>query len=141
MCGGWVELISEAFSGQLSALSLVRIIAKTNVFPIMRHDRKQEKIGRNLRPKIWGWQQLVVLGLIGVLLPGCTFNLTQVFIPLAYAGMGMCIALLVSPSMAAAIVGFVLGGVIGAAVYNNSLKADLMERQSLSPGLQDGRGQ
>jgi hypothetical protein len=36
---------------------------------------------------------------------------------------------LVSPSVTAAIVGFVLGGFIGAAVYNNSLKADIMERQ------------
>jgi hypothetical protein len=97
-----------------------------------------QKPGKNIRAKTWGWQQFVVLGLIGVLLPGCTVNLTQIFIPLAYAAIGMCIALLVSPSVAAAIVGFVLGGVIGAAVYNNSLKADLMERQSLTPGFREG---
>jgi hypothetical protein len=80
-----------------------------------------------------GWRQFVVFGLILSLLPGCTVNLTQVLIPLAYAGIGMCIALLVSPSATAAVVGFVLGGAIGAAVYNNSLKADLMERQGLNP--------
>ena len=45
-----------------------------------------------------------------MVLPGCNLNLTQVFIPLAYAGIGMCIALLVSPSVTAAVVGFVLGG-------------------------------
>lgn len=78
-------------------------------------------------------------GLICALLPGCTMNLTQVFIPLAYAGIGVGIALLVSPSVSAAVVGFVLGGVIGAAVYNNSLKADLMERQDLTTGFEAGK--
>jgi hypothetical protein len=82
---------------------------------------------------------MLVLGLICVVLPGCSLNLTQVFIPLAYAGIGMGIALLVSPSVTAAVVGFVLGGVIGAAVYNNSLKTDLMERQELLPGFQEGK--
>jgi hypothetical protein len=77
----------------------------------------------------WNWRRLLALGLICALLPGCSINLTRVFIPLAYAGIGMGIALLVSPSVAAAIVGFVLGGIIGAAVYNNSLKTDIMERQ------------
>jgi ABC-type spermidine/putrescine transport system permease subunit I len=79
------------------------------------------------------WRQLVVCAIIFALLPGCTLNLTQIFIPLAYAGIGVGIALLVSPSVSAAVVGFVLGGIIGAAVYNNSLKADLMERQDLTP--------
>jgi hypothetical protein len=104
---------------------------------------KSQKIkkARGIGIMTWGWRQLVVLGLIGALLPGCTVNLTQVLIPLAYAGIGTCIALLVSPSVTAAIVGFVLGGGIGAAVYNNSLKADLMERQSLNPRLRDGEGQ
>jgi uncharacterized membrane protein len=82
---------------------------------------------------------MLVLGLLCVVLPGCNLNLTQVFIPLAYAGIGMCIALLVSPSVTAAVVGFVMGGVIGAAVYNNSLKTDLMERQELIPGFQEGK--
>ncbi|MBM4289569.1 MAG: hypothetical protein FJ135_15750 [Deltaproteobacteria bacterium] len=79
----------------------------------------------------WGWRQVLALGLICVLLPGCNLNLTQVFIPLGYAAIGLCIALLVSPSVSAAIVGFVLGGIIGAAIYNNSLKSDIMERSSL----------
>lgn len=86
-----------------------------------------------------GWRQLLVVGLICALLPGCALNPTQVFIPLAYAGIGMCIALLVSPSVTAAIVGFAMGGIIGAAVYNNSLKTDLMERQDLMPRFQDGK--
>jgi hypothetical protein len=88
---------------------------------------------------IWGWRQIVVLGLIGALLPGCTLNLTQVFIPLAYASIGVCIALLVSPSVTAAVIGFVMGGIIGAVVYNNSLKTDLMERQGLTPGFRMGK--
>ena len=88
---------------------------------------------------IWGWRQILVLGLICVLLPGCTVNLTQIFIPLAYASIGTCIALLVSPSVTAAVVGFALGGIIGAAVYNNSLKADLMERQGWNSGFQGGK--
>lgn len=105
-----------------------------------RRDIQAQKTGKKIGPRIWGWRQFVVLGLIGVLLPGCTVTLTQVFIPLAYAGIGMCIALLVSPSVAATIVGFVLGGAIGAAVYNNSLKADLMERHNLTPEFQGERG-
>lgn len=79
--------------------------------------------------KAAGWRRMLALGLVCALLPGCSLNLTRVFIPLAYGGIGMGIALLVSPSVSAAIVGFVLGGIIGAAVYNNSLKTDLMERQ------------
>lgn len=80
-------------------------------------------------PRTRSWRQFLALGLICALLPGCSISLTKIFIPLAYAGIGTGIALLVSPSVAAAIVGFVLGGVIGAAIYNNSLKIDIMERQ------------
>lgn len=87
--------------------------------------------GGKTGPGFWGWRRILVLVLIFLVLPGCTLNLTQIFIPLAYAGIGMGIALLVSPSVSAAIVGFVLGGIIGAAVYNNSLKTDLMERPDL----------
>jgi hypothetical protein len=101
----------------------------------MRQRHKAQKSKQESRPVNWGWRQLVVWGIICALLPGCTLNLTQVFIPLAYAGIGVGIALLVSPSLSAAVVGFVLGGIIGAAVYNNSLKADLMERQELTPDL------
>ncbi len=73
--------------------------------------------------------RLLTLALICCLLSGCGLNAVQVFIPMAYAGIGTCIALLVSPSLTAAIIGFALGAIIGAAVYNNSLKADIMERQ------------
>jgi hypothetical protein len=102
----------------------------------MLRNQKTKKSRKAVLPLTWGWRQLLVVGLICVLLPGCTLNLTQIFIPLAYAGIGMCIALLVSPSVTAAIVGFVLGGIIGAAVYNNSLKTDLMERPDMLQGFQ-----
>ncbi len=99
--------------------------------------RKTKRGRKKADPGIWGWRQMLVLGLICILLPGCNLNLTQIFIPLAYAGIGMCIALLVSPSVTAAIVGFVMGGIIGAAVYNNSLKTDLMEPPDLNLGFQN----
>jgi|GEM_PF-5929262 len=76
-----------------------------------------------------GPSRLLSLALICLLLSGCGLSVTQVFVPLAYAGIGTCIALLVSPSLTAALIGFGLGAIIGAAVYNNSLKADIMERQ------------
>ena len=95
----------------------------------MRHGSFNKHFIRNIWFKKFGWRQMVILGLICALLPGCTLNVARVFIPLAYAGIGMGIALVVSPSVLAAIVGFVMGGVIGAAVYNNSLKTDIMERQ------------
>jgi hypothetical protein len=95
----------------------------------MRQGSKTQEFVKGNKAKNFGWRQVVVLGLICALLPGCAFTAARVFIPLAYAGIGMGIALLVSPSVTAAIVGFVLGGVIGAAVYNNSLKTDIMERQ------------
>ncbi len=95
----------------------------------MRQGSKIQEFVKGNKAKNFGWRQIVVLGLICALLPGCAFTAARVFIPLAYAGIGMGIALLVSPSVPAAIVGFVLGGVIGAAVYNNSLKTDIMERQ------------
>lgn len=84
------------------------------------------------------WQRLWALVLISVLLPGCGLSTTQVLVPLAYAGIGTCVALLVSPSLTAALIGCILGGIIGAAVYNNSLKADLMERQDWHRGFPNG---
>ena len=102
--------MKRAFSEPRAAVRLRMAIKKTNPYP-------------------WSWSRILAIGLICALLPGCSINLTRVFIPLAYAGIGMGIALLVSPSLVAAIVGFVLGGIIGAAVYNNSLKTDIMERQ------------
>ena len=95
----------------------------------MSQGSKIKKFSKGNKSKKFGWRQMVILGLICALLPGCSLNVARVFIPLAYAGIGMGIALVVSPSVLAAIVGFVMGGVIGAAVYNNSLKTDIMERQ------------
>ena len=66
--------------------------------------------------------KLVALALILTLVAGCQEGLAQVGIPLAYGLTGLCLALLVSPPLTAAVVGFVVGCVLGAAVYNNSLK-------------------
>ena len=66
--------------------------------------------------------KLVALALILTLVAGCQEGLAQVGIPLAYGLTGLCLALLVSPTLTAAVVGFVVGCVLGAAVYNNSLK-------------------
>lgn len=97
------------------------------IFPTWRHSSQTAPLRRFL-----------ALALICLLLPGCGLNVGQVLIPLAYAGIGTCVALLVSPSLTAAIIGCLLGGIIGAAVYNNSLKIDLMERQDWHRGFPDG---
>jgi hypothetical protein len=73
------------------------------------------------------WHRLLAVCLILALLPGCEMAPAQLYIPLAYAVTGMCVALLMSPTAAAAVVGLVLGGLIGAAVYNNSLKRQMQE--------------
>jgi Na+/glutamate symporter len=75
----------------------------------------------------------VALVLLLVLAPACIVNPAQIYIPLAYACTGLCVALLISPTYAAAIVGLVAGGLIGAMVYNNSLKRQLLERQPRPP--------
>jgi len=62
------------------------------------------------------------------LLPGCQSDLARVGIPLAYALTGLCVALLISPTPVAAVVGLVIGGLLGAAIYNNSLKRQFLER-------------
>jgi hypothetical protein len=81
--------------------------------------------------KGFGWRaRVVVFCLILALTPGCQFSSAQIYIPLAYGLTGMCIALLMSPTPLAGVVGFVAGGLLGAAVYNNSLKRQL----SASPG-------
>jgi hypothetical protein len=85
--------------------------------------------GRHLPPG----GRLVALVLIATLLPGCPLSSAQVLIPLAYGLTGLCIALLVSPTPWAAIVGLVVGGLLGAAVYNNSLKRHLLEPRPPSP--------
>lgn len=76
----------------------------------------------------WG-TRLVVLGLILALIPACQWSPEQFYIPLAYAVTGMCVALLMSPTVTAGAVGLVVGGLLGAAVYNNSLKRQIQERQ------------
>jgi hypothetical protein len=68
------------------------------------------------------WRKLLALALILTMVGGCQVQPAQVGIPLAYGFTGACLALLVSPTFAAAAVGFVVGCVLGAAVYNNSLK-------------------
>ncbi len=79
-----------------------------------------------------GWSRggrLVALCLILALIPACQWSPAQFYIPLAYAVTGMCVALIMSPTVTAALVGLVLGGLLGAAVYNNSLKHQIQERQ------------
>ncbi|MCL4500607.1 MAG: hypothetical protein M1438_01975 [Deltaproteobacteria bacterium] len=67
--------------------------------------------------------------LVLALIPACQWSPAQFYIPLAYAVTGMCVALLMSPTFAAGAVGLVVGGLIGAAVYNNSIKRQIQERQ------------
>ncbi len=76
------------------------------------------------------WARVVALCLILALTPGCQCSAAQIYIPLGYGLTGLCIALLMSPTPLAAVVGFVAGVLLGAAVYNNSLKRQL----SASPG-------
>lgn len=83
---------------------------------------------RTTRGSPWG-RRLVAVCLILTLIPACHWNAAQVYIPLAYAVTGMCVALLMSPTVTAAVVGLVVGGLLGAAVYNNSLKRQIRERQ------------
>ena len=66
---------------------------------------------------------VLVLSLVGA----CQDRVAQVGIPLAYGLTGLCLALLVSPTVTAGVVGFVVGCILGAAVYNNSLKRQLLE--------------
>ena len=74
----------------------------------------------------FGWRaRVVAFCLILALTPGCQFSAAQIYIPLAYGLTGMCIALLMSPTPLAGVVGFMAGVLLGAAVYNNSLKRQL----------------
>ncbi len=68
----------------------------------------------------------MALAVILMLIPACAWSPAQIYIPLAYAATGTCIALLMSPTPAAAVVGFLVGCLLGAAVYNNSLKRQIM---------------
>ncbi len=78
------------------------------------------------RKRGFGWgARLMALGLILALMQGCQVSAAQIYIPLAYGVTGLCIALIMSPTTLAAVVGFMLGMLLGAAVYNNSLKHQL----------------
>ncbi len=70
-------------------------------------------------------RKLVALVLICALLSSCQVTAAQLYIPAAYAVTGMCVALLMSPTATAAVVGLVVGLLLGAAVYNNSLKRQI----------------
>ncbi|MEW6660421.1 MAG: hypothetical protein AB1424_17385 [Thermodesulfobacteriota bacterium] len=83
---------------------------------------------KHRRPRS-SWHRAVALVLLLMMAPACMVNPAQIYIPLAYACTGLCVALLISPTYAAAIVGLVAGGLIGAMVYNNSLKRQLLDRQ------------
>lgn len=69
---------------------------------------------------------LVAVCLILALAPGCQLSAAQIYIPLGYGLTGLCVALLMSPTPTAAVVGFIAGALLGAAVYNNSLKRQIV---------------
>ncbi len=92
---------------------------------------------RRTRGSHWG-RRLLAICLILALIPAC--SPAQAYIPLAYAFTGMCVALLMSPTLTAAVVGLVVGGLLGAAVYNNSLKHQIQDRQRGEPGPLPGTG-
>ena len=80
-----------------------------------------------------GVMQVVAVCLILALAPGCQISAAQIYIPLGYGLTGLCVALLMSPTPAAAVVGFIAGGLLGAAVYNNSLKRQIEEPTETGP--------
>jgi membrane protein implicated in regulation of membrane protease activity len=75
----------------------------------------------------------VVLCLFLALTPGCQVSAAQIYIPLGYGLTGLCVALLMSPTPTAAVVGFIAGALLGAAVYNNSLKRQIEEPARTGP--------
>jgi hypothetical protein len=77
--------------------------------------------------------QVVAVCLILALTPGCQISAAQIYIPLGYGLTGLCVALLMSPTPAAAVVGFIAGALLGAAVYNNSLKHQMVEPSETGP--------
>ncbi len=97
----------------------------------MRGDR------RGTRGSHWG-RRLLAICLILALIPAC--SPAQVYIPLGYAFTGLCVALLMSPTLTAAVVGLVVGGLLGAAVYNNSLKHQIQDGRGGEPGPLPGTG-
>ena len=82
----------------------------------------------------FGWRaKVMALCLILALAPGCQCSAAQIYIPLGYGLTGLCIALLMSPTPLAAVVGFIAGVLLGAAVYNNSLKHQLSAHPGNGP--------
>jgi membrane associated rhomboid family serine protease len=82
--------------------------------------------------RAWG-RKILALMLIITLVPTCQAVPARIYIPLAYGATGLCIALLMSPTYTAAVVGLAVGLLLGAAVYNNSLKRQLPEYQKTKP--------
>jgi hypothetical protein len=80
-----------------------------------------------------GGMRVVALCLILALAPGCQWTAAQIYIPLAYGLTGLSVALLMSPTLVAAVVGFMAGVLLGAAVYNNSLKRQLLSSPRAGP--------
>ena len=78
-------------------------------------------------------RRLVAICLILALVPACQWTPAQYYIPLAYAVTGMCVALLMSPTFMAGVLGLVVGGLLGAAYYNNTLKRQIREQQRSEP--------
>ena len=90
-------------------------------------------LGRRGSSNLNFWRKLLAVCLILALIPACQWSPAQFYIPLAYAVTGMCVALLMSPTFTAAAVGLAVGCLLGAAVYNNSLKRQIQERQRGEP--------
>jgi hypothetical protein len=76
---------------------------------------------------------IVAICVVLALAPGCQISAAQIYIPLGYGLTGLCVALLMSPTPAAAVVGFIAGSLLGAAVYNNSLKRQIEEPARTGP--------
>ncbi len=92
---------------------------------------------KGLRGSRWAMTAVAVC-LILALAPGCQISAAQIYIPLGYGLTGLCVALLMSPTPAAAVVGFIAGGLLGAAVYNNSLKHQMVGPSETGPaGVND----
>jgi len=87
---------------------------------------------KGLRGSRWA-MRVVAVCLILALVPACQCSAAQFYIPLAYGLTGLCFALLMSPTPTAAVVGFVAGVLLGAAVYNNSLKRQILEGDRPKP--------
>ncbi len=85
-----------------------------------------------MRASRWG-MGIVALCLILALAPGCRWTAAQIYIPVAYGLTGLTVALLMSPTLVAAVVGFMAGLLLGAAVYNNSLKRQLLSSPKTGP--------